>query len=262
MKKEFSRRDFLKTSSAILAASFLAACGRLSPPTSTPTAAVPQAKENPPRLLNPSPNPTFQTHPPTAPVITTNSSPPRVLNSPLDDAPEVFMNTYYGAVGASPPSPQNPKGIHQGMDFVAPTGTPIKAAAPGTISRIMTETKTEYDGTVNTYANVFLDIGGRNSIIYIFEPLQNLFVTEGQVVNTGDILGTLADNRGQNLRGTKGTGTLDFGLMSLVDGGYARICFVPYSSSSFRTLMETWFSRAYTATTEHPGPCTCHYHYP
>jgi hypothetical protein len=229
MKKDFSRRDFLKTSSCILAASFLAACERLIP---------------------------FAT------VITTNSSQPPVLNSPIDDTPEVFMNTYYGAVGASPPTPQNPKGIHQGMDFVAPTGTPVKAAASGTITRIMTETKTEYDGTVNTYANVFLDVGGRNSIIYIFEPLQHLFVTEGQVVDTGDILGTLADNRGQNLRGTKGTGTLDFGLMSLVNGSSLRVCFVPYASPSFKKLMEVWFSRAYTATAEHPGPCVCHYHYP
>ena len=172
------------------------------------------------------------------------------------------MNTYYGAVGASPPTPQNPKGIHQGMDFVAPTGTAVKAAASGTITKITTEIKTEPDGTVNTYANVLLDVGGDNMIIYIFEPLQKLFVAEGQGVETGDIIGTLADNRGQNLRGTKGTGTLDFGLMSLVNGNHVRVCFVPYSSSTFKTLMETWFSRAYTATAEHPGPCVCHYHYP
>jgi hypothetical protein len=192
----------------------------------------------------------------------TNSNQSFVLNSPLDDTPEVFMNGYYGAVGAAVPSAQNPLGIHQGMDFVAPTGTPVKAAASGVISRIDSETKTEYDGTVNTYANVILDIGGKNSIIYIFEPLQNLFVAEGQAVETGDILGTLADNRGQNMRHTLGTGTLDFGLMSIVDGSSTRICFVPYASSSFKTLMETWFSRAYTATAEHPGPCTCHYHLP
>lgn len=190
------------------------------------------------------------------------STPPLVLNSPLDDTPEVFMNTYYGAVGASPPTPQNPKGIHQGMDFVAPTGASVKAATSGTISRIIKEIKTEYDGTINTYANVFLKINDQNTIIYIFEPLQNLFVVEGQVVATGDIIGTLADNRGQNLRGTKGTGTLDFGLMSLIDGSFIRICFVPYASPTFKTLMETWFSRAYKATAEHPGPCVCHYHYP
>ncbi|MCX6556866.1 MAG: M23 family metallopeptidase [Candidatus Aminicenantes bacterium] len=172
------------------------------------------------------------------------------------------MNTYYGAVGASPPSPQNPQGIYQGIDFVAPTGTPVKATASGAISRIMNEIKTEYDGTVNTYANVILDVGNHNSIIYIFEPLQSLSVVEGQTVDTGDTLGTLADNRGQNLRHTLGTGTLDLGLMSLVDGSNIRICFVPYAAPSFKTLMETWFSRAYTATAEHPGPCTCHYFYP
>jgi hypothetical protein len=246
MKNVFSRRDFLKMSSFVLAVLFLAACERLIPSTNTPTVAVNSTNSNPLPVA----------------VTSTNSNPPIVLNSPLDDTPEVFMNTYYGAVGASIPSPQNPLGIHQGMDFVAPTGTPVKATASGVISRINTETKTEYDGTVNTYAEVFLDIGGQNSIIYIFEPLQNLFVAEGQVVDTGDILGTLADNRGQNLRGTLETGTLDFGLMSLVDGSYNRICFVPYASSSFKTLMETWFSRAYTATAEHPGPCVCHYHYP
>jgi hypothetical protein len=194
--------------------------------------------------------------------LTTDSDSPPVLNSPLDNMPEVFMNTYYGAVGASPPSPQNPQGIHQGIDFVAPTGTPVKAAASGTISRITTEIKTEYDGTVNTYANVLLDVGNNNTIIYIFEPLQSLSVVEGQTVGTGDTLGTLADNRGQNLRHKLGTGTLDLGLMSLVDGSYIRICFVPYAAPSFKTLMETWFSRAYMATAGHPGPCTCHYQYP
>lgn len=149
-----------------------------------------------------------------------------------------------------------------GMDFVAPTGTPVKTTADGTLSRITLETKTEPDGTINTYGNVLLDIGGRNVINYIFEPLQNLFVSEGQVVKTGDILGTLADNRGQNMRGTKGTGTLDFGLLAPVGDVFSRICFVPYVSYAFKALMETWFSRAYTATAEHPGPCVCHYHYP
>jgi murein DD-endopeptidase MepM/ murein hydrolase activator NlpD len=214
------------------------------------------------------PNPTFTlilvppTDTPTVAVTSTNSTLTFVLNSPLDDTPDIFMNTYFGAVGASPPSPQNPQGIHKGMDFTGPTGSPVKATTSGTISRITTEIKTETDGTINTYANLLLDIGSQNFINYIFEPLQNLFVTEGQVVATGDILGTLGDNRGQNIRGKLGTGTLDFGLLSLVNGSFARICFVPYSSSSFKSLMETWFSRAYTATAEHPGPCVCHYHYP
>jgi len=244
MKNNSSLRDFLKMSSIVLAASFLAACNLPMPSTNTPTTSVPSTNSTPPPVTGAS----------------TNSNLPIVLNSPLDDAPEVFMNTYYGAIGASMPTSQNPLGIHQGMDFVAPTGTPVKATASGVISRIDPETKTEYDGTVNTYANVILDIGGQNSIIYIFEPFQNLFVTEGQMVDNGDILGTLGDNRGQNMRGTLGTGTLDFGLMSLVDGSYSRICFVPYASSSFKTLMETWFNRAFTATAEHPGPCVCHYH--
>jgi hypothetical protein len=209
-----------------------------------------------PKTMNSDPQPS------NSDLMPTYIDPPPVLNSPIDDAPAVFMNTYYGAVGASPPSPQNPQGIHEGIDIVSPKGTPVKATTSGTISRITTSIKTEYDGTVNTYSEVFLDVGGHNSIIYIFEPLQSLSVVEGQIVDTGDTLGTLGDNRGQNLRHTLGTGTLDFGLMSLVDGSYFRICFVPYTGSSFRTLLETWFSRAYTATAEHPGPCVCHYRYP
>jgi Peptidase family M23 len=234
MKIDNSRREFLKASASMLAASLLAACERSIP----------------------------STHIPTAAVTSTNSNSSFILNSPLDDTPEVFMNTYYGAVGASPPSPQNPKGIHMGMDYVAPAGTAVKAATSGSISRITKETKTEYDGTINTYVNVLQIINDENILNYIFEPLQQLFITEGQEINTGEILGTLADNRGQNMRGMKGTGTLDFGLISRVDDNWARVCFVPYSSSAFRTLMETWFSRAYTATAEHPGPCVCHYHYP
>jgi len=211
---------------------------------------------------NPDPAADSDSRPANSKPQTTRFDPPPVLYSPFNDAPEIFINTYYGSVGASPPSPQNPQGIHQGIDFVAPAGTPVKAMAPGTISRITTEIKTEYDGTVNTYSEVFLGVGGNNTLIYHFEPLQSLAVVEGQIVETGDTLGTLADNRGQNLRGTPGTGTLDLGLMSLVDGTFSRICFVPYADSSFKALMETWFLRAYTATAEHPGPCVCHYQYP
>jgi hypothetical protein len=258
MKNNFSLRDFLKISSFVLAASFLAACNLPISPTNTPTVAVTSTDSNPPPVAVTPTN----SNPPTVAFTPTDSNLPLVLNSPLDDAPEVYMNTYYGAVGSSPPSPRNPQGIHQGIDFVAPSGTAVKAAASGVISRITTEIKTEYDGTVNTYAEVSLDVGDHNTIIYIFEPLQDLFVVEGQGVDTGDILGTLADNRGQNMRGTLGTGTLDFGLMSVVNGSYSRVCFVPYASSSFKTLMETWFSRVYTATAEHPGPCVCHYHFP
>jgi hypothetical protein len=187
---------------------------------------------------------------------------PFVLNSPLDDTSQVFMNTYYGAIGAAARTPQNPNGIHLGIDLVAPAGTPIKAVASGIVSRITIETKTESDGTLNTYANLILSLDDHNSVIYIFEPLATMLVKKGQRVAGGDVLGTLADNRGQNLRHTLGTGTLDIGLMSCAGGSCSRVCFIPYTSPAFKTRLETWFSRAYTPTAEHPGPCTCHYRYP
>jgi hypothetical protein len=251
MKNDFSRRDFLKMSSVVLAAAFLTACERLIPSINIPTATVTSTKQ-----------PILPTSTPSVAVPSPSPELPLVLNSPLDDTPEIFMNTYYGAIGASPPTPQNPKGIHQGIDLVAPTGTPVKAVASGIVSNLTTENKTEYDGTVNTYANLLLKLDDHNVVNYIFEPSQSLLVTKDQRVNSGDVLGTLGDNRGQNLRGTLGTGTLDLGLLSDVEGSWSRVCFIPYTSSSFKTLLEIWFSRAYTATAEHPGPCVCHYHYP
>ena len=142
----------------------------------------------------------------TSSVAVSSSNPelPLVLNSPLDDTPQIFMNTYYGAIGASAPTPQNPKGIHMGIDLVAPKGTPIKAVASGVISNLTTETKTEPDGTVNTYANLLQVIDSHDTVNYIFEPCQSMLVTKGQKVNSGDVLGTLADNRGQNMRARDG----------------------------------------------------------
>jgi hypothetical protein len=251
MKNDFSRRDFLKTSSIVLAASFFTACERLIPSTNIPTAAITSTKQ-----------PILPTSTPSVAVPSPSPELPFVLNSPLDDTPEIFMNTYYGAIGASAITPQNPKGIHQGIDLVAPAGTSIKAVASGIVSNITTETKTEYDGTVNTYANLLVKFDDHNVVNYIFEPSQSILVTVGQMVSSGDVLGTLGDNRGQNLRHTLGTGTLDLGLLSDVEGSWSRVCFIPYTSPRFRHLLEIWFSRAYTATAEHPGPCVCHYHYP
>jgi murein DD-endopeptidase MepM/ murein hydrolase activator NlpD len=234
--------------SATLAAAFLTACEQPTPSSNLPATIITSTEQ-----------PLSPTSTSSATVSSPSPESPLVLDSPLDDTPEIFMNTYFGAIGASACTPENPEGIHQGIDLVAPAGTPVKAAAAGTVSNITTETKTEPDGTVNTYANVLVDFDDHNVLNYNFEPSESILVTVGQTVSSGEVLGTLGDNRGQNVRGTRGTGTLDLGLLSVVGGSFSRVCYLPCTSPAFRQLLETWFSRAYKATAEHPGPCVCHY---
>lgn len=70
-------------------------------------------------------------------------------------------------------------GIHTGLDFAAPTGTPIKAAASGTV------VSTGYKGA---YGNqVVVNHGGGVKTTY--SHLSSISVSPGQKVSTGDRLG-------------------------------------------------------------------------
>lgn len=70
---------------------------------------------------------------------------------------------------------------HSGIDLAAPTGTPIKAPAPG---RVVLTGDFFFNG--NT---IFVDHG--LGLITMYCHLDSFNVTEGQVVATGDVLGTV-----------------------------------------------------------------------
>lgn len=73
------------------------------------------------------------------------------------------------------------RGVHKGIDWAAPTGTPIRASASGTIKRA------SY-GWNGAYGNmVVINHGSRTETLYAH--MTKLNVKRGQYVNQGDIIG-------------------------------------------------------------------------
>jgi murein DD-endopeptidase MepM/ murein hydrolase activator NlpD len=74
----------------------------------------------------------------------------------------------------------NPRAPHWGLDIAAPTGTPVKAPAPGVIT--LTHPDMYFSG-----GTIFLDHG--HGLISSFLHLSEITVEEGQRVETGDLIG-------------------------------------------------------------------------
>ena len=175
---------------------------------------------------------------------------PPVLNSPIDDANGVVLGTYFNEPNCQPLTSDNPLGLHKGWDFYAPTGTAIKASLPGTVISITTQTDSGLDHVV-----VLESVSGGYTMNYNLEPANSIVVVKGQVLKTGDIIGYLGYN---TMNPMTNCGTLDF---RLIDNTNAFTCMIPFVSPEFKSLVEKWFDKYWTPTSEHPGPCTCHYHY-
>lgn len=73
-----------------------------------------------------------------------------------------------------------PKRPHYGVDIAAPTGTPVKAPAPGKVTLVHTD-MFYTGGTIN------LDHG--HGLTSIFIHLSKIFVAEGQQISRGELIG-------------------------------------------------------------------------
>ena len=73
-------------------------------------------------------------------------------------------------------------GTHTGLDICGPTGTPIRAAASGTVSYV------NYSNV--SYGNC-VKISHGNGVETLYAHMSNIYVTEGQYVGMGELIGTM-----------------------------------------------------------------------
>ena len=73
------------------------------------------------------------------------------------------------------------KDLHRGVDIALPEGTEIRSAQNGTV---------KFAGESGDYGNVVI-IENNEGIVTKYAHCKNIFVTEGQTVNTGDVIATV-----------------------------------------------------------------------
>jgi murein DD-endopeptidase MepM/ murein hydrolase activator NlpD len=73
------------------------------------------------------------------------------------------------------------KKAHKGIDYAAPTGTPIRTVGDGVV---------EFAGTQRGYGNV-IEIKHRADMTTVFAHLSRIGVKKGQKVEQGDIIGAV-----------------------------------------------------------------------
>ena len=74
--------------------------------------------------------------------------------------------------------------LHTGVDFSAPIGTPVLAAAPGVVSKIV-------EGDIG-YGN-FIEVTHPKGIATKYAHLSEILVKENQKLNKGDLIGTVGN---------------------------------------------------------------------
>lgn len=78
----------------------------------------------------------------------------------------------------------NKTALHSGVDFSASIGTPVLAAAPGTVSKVV-------EGDVG-YGN-FIEITHPKGIVTKYAHLNEILVQPNQKLNKGDLIGTVGN---------------------------------------------------------------------
>lgn len=92
------------------------------------------------------------------------------------------VGTVTGVFGSQRILNGNPRSPHAGVDIAAPVGTPVRAAAAGTVAPVSSM-------SAWTSATVMLDHGHGLTSVYIH--LHTIAVGEGASVDQGDVIGTV-----------------------------------------------------------------------
>ncbi len=89
---------------------------------------------------------------------------------------------------------------HEGTDFALDTGTPVYAAAPGTVAAVTTNVPENTGSSYGNYVRIALDGQsplGENLDVVTAHMLPSIVVTVGQRVTTGQLIG-YSDNTGNS----------------------------------------------------------------
>jgi murein DD-endopeptidase MepM/ murein hydrolase activator NlpD len=91
-------------------------------------------------------------------------------------------------------------GPHLGADFLNSTGTPVSAAADGTVAVAGDDRKKAYSNKVNEYGSLVIlqhNLPGVNLPVFtLYAHLSEVLVQEGQTVKTGDLIGKVGSSGG------------------------------------------------------------------
>lgn len=91
-----------------------------------------------------------------------------------------YISTYFGGS-----TPFQPGGGHGGLDLVNSAGTPVYAAADGTVTAVTSMT---YNGSYYAYGN-YIVVGHNARWSSLYAHLQAFAVSAGQEVKRGDVIG-------------------------------------------------------------------------
>ena len=104
-------------------------------------------------------------------------------------------------VGQSVLADRNGQGRpHKGIDLFADSGTPVLAAQGGRILRVVDGRRGKRASQQR--AGLFIDVLGKDTLVYRYLHLGNARVRSGQAVNQGEVLGTVAAAHTSGLRET------------------------------------------------------------
>lgn len=113
----------------------------------------------------------------------------RTASAPLDDTPLFFMPVDGISVAEVPSTFGDPRGsdrLHEGIDIVAERGTPVRAAAPGTVRRVSDSAR----------GGLSVTIIGDDGLRYFYTHFDSFppGLAEGQRVGIDSIIGFVGNS--------------------------------------------------------------------